>query len=59
MGNTMRFLHTADLHIGKRVGEYSLIEDQTYILSQILQIIDQEQPDSILLAGDIYDKSVP
>ncbi|MFT8889102.1 MAG: exonuclease SbcCD subunit D [Ethanoligenens sp.] len=55
----MRFLHTADLHIGKRVGEYSLIEDQTYILSQILQIIDQEQPDSILLAGDIYDKSVP
>ncbi|ADU27031.1 exonuclease SbcCD subunit D [Ethanoligenens harbinense] len=55
----MRFLHTADLHLGKRVGEFSLIEDQTYLLNQILEIADHEQPDGVLLAGDIYDKSVP
>lgn len=55
----MRFLHTADLHIGKRVGEFSLIEDQTHIIKQILETAEREQPDGILLAGDIYDKSVP
>lgn len=55
----MKFLHLADLHIGKRLNEMSLLEDQQYILNQILGIIDQEAPDAVLLAGDIYDKSVP
>ena len=59
----MRFLweliHLSDLHIGKRVNEISMIEDQEYILLQILQIIDDEKADAILIAGDVYDKSVP
>lgn len=55
----MKFLHIADLHIGKRYCELSLIEDQRYILEQILKIAEEEKPDGVLLAGDIYDKSVP
>lgn len=55
----MKFLHTADLHIGKRICEHSMLEDQKYILGQILQIVDSEKPDAILIAGDVYDKSVP
>lgn len=55
----MKYFHLSDLHIGKRVNEYSMIEDQEYILQQILSYIDEEQPNGILLAGDLYDKSVP
>ena len=55
----MKFLHLSDLHIGKRVNEYSMLEDQEYILNQILNIIDKQKPDGIIIAGDIYDKSVP
>ncbi|AFV01686.1 Exonuclease SbcD [Dehalobacter sp. UNSWDHB] len=55
----MKLLHTADLHIGKRVNEFSMLEDQKIILDQILRITDEVQPDGLLLAGDIYDKSVP
>lgn len=55
----MKLLHLADLHIGKRVNEISMIEDQRYILTKILNIIDEEKPDAILIAGDVYDKSVP
>lgn len=55
----MKFLHLADLHIGKRVNEYSMLEDQRYIFEQLLEIVDQEEPDGILLAGDIYDKTIP
>lgn len=55
----MKLLHLADLHIGKRVNEFSMIEDQRYILTKILNIIDEEKPDAILIAGDVYDKSVP
>ncbi len=55
----MKFLHLSDLHLGKRIGEISLIEDQKYILNQILNIADREKPDGILIAGDVYDKSVP
>lgn len=55
----MRFLHIADLHIGKRVNEFSMIEDQRYILGQILEIAEKEKPDGILIAGDVYDKSQP
>lgn len=55
----MKFIHLSDLHIGKRVNEMSMIEDQEHILNQILSIIDDENPDAVLIAGDIYDKSVP
>lgn len=55
----MKLIHLSDLHLGKRVNEFSMIEDQKYILNQILSIIDEEQPDGILLAGDLYDRPVP
>ena len=55
----MKFLHLSDLHLGRRVHEFSMLEDQQYILTEILQIIDQERPDGVLIAGDVYDKSVP
>lgn len=55
----MKLIHLSDLHLGKRVNEFFMIEDQKYILNQILSIIDEEQPDGILLAGDLYDRPVP
>ncbi|MDD6037381.1 MAG: exonuclease SbcCD subunit D [bacterium] len=55
----MRLIHLSDLHIGKRVNEFSMIEDQRYILAQILHIIDETSPDGVLISGDVYDKSVP
>lgn len=55
----MKLIHLSDLHIGKRVNEISMIEDQAYILQQILGIIDNEKADAVLIAGDVYDKSVP
>ncbi len=55
----MKLIHLSDLHIGKRVNEFSMLEDQKYILSQILKIVEEEKPDGILLAGDLYDKPVP
>ena len=55
----MKFIHLSDLHIGKRVNEFSMLEDQKYILLEILNAIDLEKPDGVLIAGDIYDKSVP
>jgi exonuclease SbcD len=55
----MKLLHTADLHIGKQVCGHSMLEDQRYILEQILKIVDEEKPDGLLLSGDVYDKSVP
>lgn len=55
----MRFLHLADLHLGKKVNEFSMIEDQKYILKQILNIIDEKEVEAVLIAGDVYDKSVP
>ena len=55
----MKLIHLSDLHIGKRVNEVSMIEEQEYILQQILQIIEVEKADAVLVAGDIYDKSVP
>lgn len=55
----MKFLHLADLHLGKRYNELSLIDDQKYILNEILGIVGKERPDGVILAGDIYDKSVP
>ena len=55
----MKLIHLSDLHLGKRVNEFSILEDQQYILRKILEIIDREQPDGVLIAGDVYDKSVP
>ena len=55
----MKFIHISDLHLGKRLHETSLIEDQEEILKQIIEIIDQEKVECVLVAGDIYDKSVP
>ena len=55
----MRLVHLSDLHLGKRVNEYTMLEDQEYILKKILGIIESEKPDSVIIAGDIYDKSVP
>lgn len=55
----MKLIHLSDLHIGKRVNEVSMIPDQAYILDQILEIIEAEKPQAVVLAGDIYDKSVP
>ena len=55
----MKLLHLSDLHLGKRVNEFSMLEDQKYILSEILQIVEKEAPDAVLIAGDVYDKSVP
>lgn len=55
----MIFLHISDLHIGKRLNEYSLIEEQRDILDKIARIANDEKPDGVLIAGDVYDKSVP
>jgi len=55
----MKFMHLSDLHIGKRVNEYSMLEDQEYILNQIVEIMDDENPDGVIIAGDVYDKAVP
>ena len=55
----MRFLHLSDLHLGKRVCEFSMLEDQRYILEEILTLLDETPVDGVLLAGDLYDKPVP
>lgn len=55
----MRFIHTSDLHIGKRVNEFSMLEEQKYILGKILEITSELNADGVLIAGDIYDKAVP
>lgn len=55
----MKLMHISDLHLGKRVNEMSMLEDQTYILKEILRIAQEQNVDGILAAGDIYDKTVP
>ena len=55
----MKFIHISDLHLGKRVNEFSMLEDQEFILTKIINIIDEQRPDGIFIAGDVYDKSVP
>lgn len=55
----MKLIHISDLHLGKRVNEYSMLEDQEYILKKIINIIDDEKPDGMIIAGDVYDKSIP
>lgn len=55
----LRFLHLSDLHLGKRVCEFSMLEDQRYILEQILALLDEQPVNGVILAGDLYDKPVP
>lgn len=55
----MKFIHLSDLHLGKRVNRFSMLEDQKYILTEIINIIDSEKPNAVLISGDVYDKSVP
>lgn len=55
----MKFIHLSDLHLGKKLYDFSLIEDQKAILDEILKVVDEEKPDGVFLSGDIYDKSFP
>lgn len=55
----MRFLHLSDLHIGKKLNDFSMIDDQRYILTKIINIVDETKPDGVIIAGDIYDKAIP
>ena len=55
----MKFFHLSDLHIGKQLHHYNLREDQEYILAEVLSYAASIHPDAIVIAGDIYDKSVP
>jgi len=55
----MRFFHLADLHIGKNISGFSMLDDQRHILAQILDYTDEHKPDAVILAGDIYDRQTP
>ena len=55
----MKLVHTGDLHIGKIVNGFSMMEDQKYILKQIYEISCREKADALILAGDIYDRAIP
>ena len=55
----MKFIHLSDLHIGKQLHHYSLIEEQRELLGQIVSMVKKEQPDAIVIAGDVYDTTVP
>lgn len=55
----MKFLHLADLHIGKRVNEFLMLQDQEYVLQQILAYVAEEKPRAVLICGDVYDKPLP
>ena len=55
----MKLIHLSDLHFGKKLHEHSLLEDQKFICDEILNIIKEEKPDAVLIAGDVYDKSLP
>lgn len=55
----MKLVHLADLHLGKKVNEFSMIDDQEYILKEIINIIDDEKTDGVLVAGDVFDRPIP
>lgn len=55
----MKFIHLSDLHLGKRVNEFPMTEDQRFILNKITEMIKEERPQAVLIAGDVYDKPVP
>ena len=54
----MKLIHLSDLHLGKRVNEFSMMEDQEYILEEILKITLEERPEGVIIAGDVYDLSL-
>ena len=58
-GRVMKLIHLSDLHVGKHVNGFSMLEDQSCILEKINEIIDEENPRGVLIAGDVYDRSVP
>lgn len=55
----MKFIHTADWHIGKIINEFSMLEEQKIVLKQLLGIMEQQKPDALIIAGDVYDRSIP
>jgi exonuclease SbcD len=55
----MKIIHTGDWHIGKIVNEFSMIEDQRFILEQLIKVIEEEKPEALVIAGDLYDRSIP
>ena len=55
----MKFFHLSDLHIGLRLMNHDLSEDQAYILQKIIEYAESEKPDAVVIAGDLYDKAVP
>lgn len=55
----MKIIHTGDWHIGKIVNEFSMIEDQRFILEQLVKVIEEERPQALVIAGDLYDRSIP
>ncbi|OPJ60481.1 exonuclease SbcCD subunit D [Clostridium oryzae] len=55
----MKFIHTGDWHIGKIINEFSMLEEQRFVLKQLVELIAAEKPDALLIAGDLYDRSIP
>ena len=55
----MKLIHLSDLHLGKRLSGFSMLEDQTYILDRILTVVEAEAPDAVVIAGDVYDRATP
>ena len=55
----MKLIHLSDLHIGIKLNEFSMADDQKYILTRIINIIDEEKPNCVMISGDVYDKTVP
>ena len=55
----MKFMHLSDLHLGKSLGDFDLIDDQKYILDRLIEICREKKVDAVLIAGDVYDKSIP
>ena len=55
----MRFIHTADWHLGKLFGQRHMTEDQAYVLEELIALCDDVRPDALVIAGDIYDRAIP
>ena len=55
----MKLFHLGDLHLGKRVNGFSMLEDQKYMIDEILKLAEQQHPDAMMIAGDVYDKTIP
>lgn len=55
----LKLIHTADWHLGKVLNGHSFLEDQQYVLKQLIEVLEHEQPDALIIAGDIYDTAYP